>query len=79
MMNPMQLIQMIKSGGNPQQTLMNMMKQNAGNNLVLNNALNMAEKGDMKGIEQLTRNLCKERNINPDDAFNQIRGQFGMK
>lgn len=79
MMNPMQLIQMIKSGGNPQQMIMNMMKQNAGNNPVLNNALNMAEKGDMKGIEQLARNLCNEKGINPDDAFNQIKGQFGMK
>lgn len=79
MMNPMQLAQMIKSGGNPQQMIMNMMRQNAGNNPVLNNALNMAEKGDMKGIEQLARNLCNEKGINPDDAFNQIKGQFGMK
>lgn len=79
MMNPMQLAQMIKSGGNPQQMIMNMMRQNAGNNPVLNNALNMAEKGDMRGIEQLARNLCNEKGINPDDAFNQIKGQFGMK
>lgn len=79
MINPMQMIQMIKSGGNPQQMIMNMMRQNAGNNPVLNNALNMAEKGDMKGIEQLARNLCNEKGINPDDAFNQIKGQFGMK
>lgn len=79
MMNPMQLVQMIKSGGNPQQMIMSMMRQNAGNNPVLNNALNMVEKGDMKGIEQLARNLCNEKGINPDDAFNQIKGQFGMK
>lgn len=79
MMNPMQFIQMIKGGGNPQQVIMNMMRQNAENNPVLNNALNMAEKGDMKGIEQLARNLCNEKGINPDDAFNQIKGQFGMK
>ena len=79
MINPMQIIQMIKSGGNPQQMIMNMMRQNAGTNPVLNNALNMAEKGDMKGIEQLTRNLYKEKGINPDDAFNQIKGQLGIK
>lgn len=79
MINPMQLMQMIKSGGNPQQMIMNIMRQNARNNPVMNNALNMVEKGDMKGVEQLARNLCNEKGINPDDAFNQIKGQFGMK
>lgn len=77
-MNPMQLIGMLRNGGNPQATVMNMLKQNAGQNPVLNNALNMAEKGDMKGVEQLARNLCKERNINVDDAVAQIKNQLGM-
>lgn len=79
MMNPMQLIQMMKNGGNPQQMIMNMMRQQAGSNPVMNNALQMMEKGDNAGLENLARNLCKERNINPDEAFNQIKGQFGMK
>ena len=79
MMNPMQIMQMMKGGGNSQQMIMNMMKQQAGNNPVMNNALQMMEKGDNAGLEKLARNLCKERNINPDEAFNQIKGQFGMK
>ena len=72
-------MQMMKNGGNPQQMIMNMMRQQAGNNPVMNNALQMMEKGDNAGLENLARNLCKERNINPDEAFNQIKGQFGMK
>lgn len=79
MMNPMQIMQMMKGGGNPQQMIMNMMRQQAGSNPVMNNALRMMEKGDNAGLEKLARNLCKERNINPDEAFNQIKGQFGMK
>ena len=79
MMNPMQIMQMMKNGGNPQQMIMNIMRQQAGNNPVMNNALQMMEKGDNAGLENLARNLCKERNINPDEAFNQIKGQFGMK
>lgn len=79
MINPMQIMQMMKSGGNPQQMIMNMMRQQAGNNPVMNNALQMMEKGDNAGLEKLARNLCQERNINPDDAFKQIKGQFGMK
>lgn len=74
-MNPMQLFQMMK-GGNPQQVMTNMLKQNAGNNPILNNALNMLEKGDTQGIETLARNMCKERNINPDEMMEQIKTQF---
>ena len=79
MMNPLQIMQMIKNGGNPQQTIMNMMKQQAGSNPVMNNALQMMEKGDNAGLENLARNLCTEKGINADEAFNQIKGQFGMK
>jgi len=77
-MNPMQMIQMLRNAGNPQQMIMNMLRQNAGSNPVLNNALNMAQKGDTKGIEQLARNVCKERGVNADDMLNQIKSQFGM-
>ncbi len=76
--NPMQLMQMMRSG-NPQEVILGMLKRQAGNNPVLNNALNMAEKGDSKGIEQLARNLCKENGVNPDEAMRQIKSQFGMK
>lgn len=76
--NPMQLMQMMRSG-NPQEMILGMLKRQAGNNPVLNNALNMAEKGDSKGIEQLARNLCKENGVNPDEAMRQIKSQFGMK
>lgn len=79
MMNPMQLMQMIRGGGNPQQAIINMMKQQSGNNPVIDNAINMMEKGDNAGIEKLARNLCKERNINPDDILSQVKDQFGIK
>jgi hypothetical protein len=78
-MNPMQLMQMIRGGGNPQQAIINMMKQQSGNNPVIDNAINMMEKGDNAGIEKLARNLCKERNINPDDILSQVKSQFGIK
>lgn len=78
MMNPMNLIQMLK-GGNPAQMLMGMLRQQSGNNPVIQNALNMAEKGDSKGIENLARNLCKEQGVNPDEMFNNIKNQFGIK
>ncbi len=79
MMNPVQIMQMMKNGGNPKQMIMNMMKQQAGSNPVMSNALQMMEKGDNAGLEKLARNLCSEKGINADEAFNKIKGQFGMK
>ena len=43
MINPMQIMQMMK-GGSPQQAIMNMMRQQAGNNPVLKNAIDMPKK-----------------------------------
>lgn len=78
MINPMMLLQMLR-GGNPQQAIMNAMRNQAGQNPVLNNALDMAEKQDTKGLEQLARNLCESNGVNADDMVKQIKSQFGMK
>lgn len=78
MINPMQIMQMLR-GGNPQQAIMNAMRNQAGRNPVLNNALDMAEKQDAKGLEQLARNLCESNGVNADDMVKQIKSQFGMK
>lgn len=77
-MNPMNFFQMLKCG-NPQQFL----KQMMGNNQIMSNpmaqnAINMAQKGDMKGIETLARNLGKEKGINPDDLMNEIKKKINM-
>ena len=77
-MNPLQMIGMLRNAGNPQQVLMSIMRQNTGNNPVMQNALNMAEKNDMKGIENLARNLCREKGVDPNQAFNQAKNMLGL-
>lgn len=57
--------------GNPQQALQVMRKQ-AGNNPVMNNALDLMEKGDYEGLNQLSQNLFKENNINPQNAIQSM-------
>ena len=47
-------------------------------NPIIKNAMSMAQSGNGKGIEQMARNLCKEKGINPDDVMKQIRGNFGI-
>jgi hypothetical protein len=57
MINPMQLIRLMRSGGNPQEALNTILQKEAGNNPVLNNAIQMMKNGDGTGIERLARNL----------------------
>lgn len=63
---------------NPQEFAMNMLKEQAGDNPVLNNAMKMANQGDFKGIEQLARNICNERGISPENIMQRAMHQFGM-
>lgn len=77
-MNPFNIMQMMKSG-NPQQIIQQMINNSQiMSNPMAQNAMQMAQKGDSKGIEQMARNLCKEKGLNPDDVMNQIKGNFGM-
>lgn len=75
-MNPMQMLQGMR---NPQQFLQQMMGNNSVmNNPLAKNAMQMAQKGDSKGIEQMARNLCKEKGIDADKAFESFKNQLGM-
>ena len=74
-MNPMQMLQGMR---NPQQFLQQMMgNSSVMKNPIARNAMQMAQKGDSNGIEQMARNLCKEKGLNADDVFNQIKSRFG--
>lgn len=73
--NFFQMLSMLKKG-NPQQIAMNMLQQKMGNNPILQNVYNMASNGDSAGIEQIARNLCKEKGINADEMVSQIQQQM---
>lgn len=77
MINPMQFMQIMQSK-NPQQAMMNVLNQQSRNNPILKNVFNMVQNGDSKGIEEMARNLAKEKGINADEAVQQIRKQFGI-
>lgn len=51
-------------------------KQLAGNNPMINNLINMAEKGDNQGVETFARNVLKERGLNYDEEFKKFRDTF---
>lgn len=73
-----QILQMLRSGGNPQQMMMNMLQQSAGNSPIGQNLLTMAKNNDGKGIEQIARNLCAQRGLDFDKEFAAFRQQLGL-
>ena len=73
--NPIQLIQMMKSGQNPQQLLMSILQQNA-NNPILQNAMNLAQNGDTAALEMIARNLAQQRGLNFDEEFAKFKQNF---
>ena len=78
MINPMMLMQMLR-GGNPQQAIMNAIRNQADDNPVLNNALDMAEKRDVKGLERLAINLGDTNGVNAKEMARQIKSQLGIR
>ena len=68
---------MMRSGGNPEAMLMQMLQQQ--NTPMSSNILNMAERKDITGLEQLARNLCQQRGIDFDSEFKAFKEQLGFK
>ena len=72
MLNPVLLTQMMR---NPQAFLQQAMQNG---NPIMQNAIQMYQKGDKQGLNQLADNLCKEKGINRQDFEKQIMSQIGM-
>lgn len=76
--NPMMLINMLRSG-NPEQNALQFLEQNSNKEPIAGNLANMIRNKDQKGIEQFARNMCKERGIDADNAMKAFMQQFGIK
>lgn len=74
--NPMQLIQLIKHGQNPQQLVMGILQQQGQNNPILSNAATLAQNGNISGLEMLARNLAAQRGLDFDKEFANFKSQF---
>lgn len=74
--DPIQLIQMIKGGQNPQQLVMNILQQQSQNNPILNNAMNLAQDGNTSALEMLARNLAAQRGLDFDKEFANFKSQL---
>ena len=74
MNNPLVLMRAFR---NPQEFMQQAMNNpQIARNPIAKNTLEMMQRGDNKGLEELARNLCAEKGINPEDAIKQIKQQF---
>lgn len=74
MNNVFDLINLVKKSNNPQALVMNMLEQQAGNNPILQNVIVMANSNNTQGIENIARNLAKEKGVNIDELIQMIKG-----
>lgn len=74
MNNSINMIKMMIGKGNPKEMVMNMLKNNS--NPVFANLIDMANKGDTKGVENFARNVMKEKGIDYDKQFSEFMNNF---
>ena len=76
MNNPLALMRAFR---NPQEFMQKAMNNpQIMQNPISKNAIELFQKGDRQGLNELADNLCKEKGINRQDFENQIKSHFGM-
>lgn len=73
----MQFMDMIKKG-NPQQNMLNILQERAQGNPMFANMLSLAQSGNTQEIENIARNVAKEKGLDFDKEFNSFKQMFGL-
>lgn len=73
-MNPLNMIKGMMGISNPKDMVMKLLSQN--NNPIFNNLIEMANKGDTKGVENFARNYMKSQGKDFDQEFNNFKDMF---
>lgn len=77
--NIAQFMQLMQKSQSPQQAVMNMLEgQMEQSNPIMKNLLSMAKTNDSRGIEQVARNLMKEKGLDFDTEFNNFKKTLGF-
>ena len=76
--NPLELIQMIKNGKNPQQLIIKVLEDSAASTPLGENLLLLAKDGRTQEIEQVARNIFASKGLDFDQEFKAFKNQFGL-
>ena len=74
--SPIDFVQLIKHGQNPQQLVMQVLEQQAKGNPLYANLLSLAKTGKGKEIEVIA--MAKEKGIDFDTEFTTFKQMFGF-
>ena len=75
-MNKFEILKsMMTKGMTPKGLVMNM----AGNNPIVKNLIEMADRGDKQGIETFARNVLKERGVDFDKEYSEMKRTFNIQ
>ena len=76
--NPNMLIQMIKQGQNPQQLMLSILREQAYNNPLGKNLLNLAQEGRTDELEKVVRNIYAQQGGKDfDQEFKAFKQSLG--
>lgn len=76
MNNPLNFVQAMR---NPQKFMQQMMNSpQIANNPIAKNAIELYQKGDEQGLNELANNLCREKGINRENFEKEILSKIGM-
>ena len=76
MLNPVLLTQIMR---NPQSFMQQAMNNSQlMQNPISRNAIEMYQKGDKQGLNELAQNLCKEKGTSFEEMTKQIKSQMGI-
>lgn len=76
-MNPLNMLKGMMGNMNPRNIAMNMLKNNT--NPIFANLIEMANKNDVKGLENFARNYMKDKGRDYDKEFNDFKSMFNGK
>ena len=76
-MNALNMIKGMMGISNPKDMSMKMLSQN--NNPIFKNLIDMANKNDVKGLENFARNYMKDKGRDYDKEFNDFKSMFNGK
>ena len=77
--NPIDVMSMIRQGQNPQQIMLNLLEKEASSTPLGKNLIELAKQNKTSEIEQIARNLAKEKGIDYDKEFNAFKQKLGLK
>ena len=78
-MNPMQLIAMLRGGGNRRQLVMSLLRCEVGKTPRGQNLVSLAQKGDAPQIEEIARNNNKQKGVDFDKEFSAFKQLLGIR